>query len=164
MNPKRRAFVNAYIGEANGNGTKAAIIAGYSEVAAAQEASRLLKVPEIAEAIDARLAKADIRTDAILKRLGTIVHSTPDKVTGADVISASKVILQVNGALTDRQRGNSITVNIGFLTQPQAHHATTSDASHAIDATTLVLPQQAHVALPPGFSGEGDLGSAPGKP
>ena len=121
MNPKRRAFVNAYLGEAQGNASKAAVSAGYSEAAAAQVASRLLKQAEVRDAIAARLDKADISTDRILQRLGKIANAEPERVSAADVVNASKVILHVNGALQDKRQDSRITVNIGFLNAGQPH-------------------------------------------
>jgi hypothetical protein len=133
LNPRQRAFVNAYVGEANGNGTKAAIAAGYSQAAAGQQASRMLKDASIREAIDRRLDREDLRTDAILKRLGKIAHSTPDKPpTAQDIIAAVKVILQVNGALQAKQQPNTgVTVNIGFLQTPS------TQSSHELPAITI---------------------------
>lgn len=51
-----------------------------------------------------------------------MVHSEPEKVTGADIVGASKVILQVNGALKDKQPGSGITVQIGFLSAREPEH------------------------------------------
>lgn len=48
LTPKERRFVTAYIGEAAGNGTKAAILAGYAKKSAAVTASQLLRKPNIA--------------------------------------------------------------------------------------------------------------------
>jgi phage terminase small subunit len=115
VNPQQLKFVHAYLGEANGNGTKAAISAGYSQRSASVIASQLLRRPDVRDAIEKRLDKADIRTDAILKRLGRIVHSEPKDITTSDVIGASKLLLQVNGALKDKASDSRITVNIGFL-------------------------------------------------
>jgi hypothetical protein len=145
LNPRQRAFVNAYVGEANGNGTKAAIAAGYSQAAAGQQASRMLKDASIREAIDRRLDREDLRTDAILKRLGKIAHSTPDKPpTAQDIIAAGKVILQVNGALQAKPQANTgVTVNIGFLqaAQPAQLPSITIDT---ISSTVKELTQVTH--------------------
>ena len=53
--PRHRAFVRHYLD--TGNGTKSAILAGYSEKSAAAAASRLLTNPEIRSAIDAELQR-----------------------------------------------------------------------------------------------------------
>lgn len=115
MNTRRRAFVNAYLGEAKGNGTKAAIIAGYSEATAAQAASRMLRQPDVQKALETRLENADLKTDAILKRLGRIIHAEPKDIKGADIVNASKLVLQVNGDLHEKSDSSRVVVNIGFL-------------------------------------------------
>lgn len=142
MSPQHRKFVNAYLGEANGNGTKAAIAAGYSEPTAAQQASRLLKRDDIRQAIGQRLDKHDLRTDAILQRLGILAHSTVEKVTGADVVNASKVILQVNGALRDKDTSARITVNIGFLTPSQPAIEVIDAGNSSTRALPAVMPSE----------------------
>jgi len=151
MNPKRRAFVNAYLGEANGNGTKAAIAAGYSEATARQAASRLLTQADIREAIGAKLQKADISTDRILTRLGLIANKDVlDTVEAKDVINASKVILQVNGALKDKGSDGRITVNIGFLSPQPATLTVNGEPVIDIEPTHFtsaeVMPPGPHVS------------------
>jgi phage terminase small subunit len=146
---KQQAFITAYLGEAKGNATQAAIMAGYSEKAASQVAHQVLRTPKVAEAIQARLDVHDIRTEAILKRLAKLAYSTPDKVTGADVIGASKVILQVNGALKDKSHEHSgITVNIGFLTPGQTTPSTITIDTRAL-SSQLVMGQPALVSGSP---------------
>ena len=54
LSERRRRFVDAYMGEAPGNATKAAELAGYSPKTAYAQGSRLLKNAEIRQAIDAR--------------------------------------------------------------------------------------------------------------
>jgi phage terminase small subunit len=49
--PSRAKFVEAYLGEASGNATRAAIIAGYSAKTADRQGSRLLKSVEVQGAI-----------------------------------------------------------------------------------------------------------------
>lgn len=53
LRPKLQAFVRHYL--ETGNGTKSAILAGYSKKSAAAAASRLLTIPEIKAAIDGEL-------------------------------------------------------------------------------------------------------------
>lgn len=54
LTERERRFVEAYMGEAAGNGTTAAIAAGYSRKGARQQASHLLTKANIRAAIDAR--------------------------------------------------------------------------------------------------------------
>jgi phage terminase small subunit len=55
QSPRRQAFITNYL--ETGNGTKAAILAGYGEKSAAAAASRLLRNPEVRTAIDAELLR-----------------------------------------------------------------------------------------------------------
>lgn len=153
---KQQAFVTAYLGEAKGNATQAAIMAGYSEKAASQVAHQVLRTPKVAEAIQARLDVHDIRTDAILKRLAKLAYSVPDKVTGSDVVQASKVILQVNGALQQKDTGNKVTIILPVLQiQPNSQQPLTLDTtaidaiSHVMGAAPQVMGQQASVLASP---------------
>lgn len=76
---KRKAFVRYYLGEAQGNATKAAILAGYSEHTAPQIGSRLLRRPDIKEAVQARqerlAKKADVTAERVIKELAVIAFS-----------------------------------------------------------------------------------------
>jgi len=67
INKKRRAFIAEYIKDFNG--TQAAIRAGYSERSAGSIASENLKIPEIAEAIQAEIATRAMGADEVLLRL-----------------------------------------------------------------------------------------------
>lgn len=58
LSERERCFVEAYMGQAAGNATKAAIAAGYSQKTAASIASRLLRKVKIKKAIKTRV-KAD---------------------------------------------------------------------------------------------------------
>ena len=59
-------FIRAYLGEARGNGAKAARLAGYSPTYANREAARVLKRPRVREAID-RALKEQARREGIDK-------------------------------------------------------------------------------------------------
>ncbi len=61
LTARRQKFVDAYVGVANLNGTKAARMAGYAEKSASVEAHRLLRNASIQEAIS-----------KLLKRSGTL--------------------------------------------------------------------------------------------
>lgn len=61
---KERAFVRAYLGVCKGNGTRAAIAAGYSAATAPQAGSRLLTNVKVRAEVDARLAARDKATIA----------------------------------------------------------------------------------------------------
>jgi len=74
---KQRLFVEYYLGVANGNGTKAAQLAGYGAPnVAAVAAHRLLKNAKIATFISERISAAAISADEVLARLSE--HATAD--------------------------------------------------------------------------------------
>lgn len=135
MKPKHLAFLNAYLNGAKGNATQAAIQAGYSAKAAAPIGSRLLRHPEIRQALETRLKKATADADEALQHLTVIARTAAQEVKARDVIEANKLILQVAGKLHDKSSPNSrLTVNIGFLSQPE----------HAMPP---VMPSVATIAL-----------------
>ncbi len=148
---KRKAFIRAYLGEAQGNATEAAKRAGYSERTAHSQGSRLLKHVEVAGALQKRVEKLDVSTDAALQNVARIAHKAPpaDAET-RDILKANELLLKVSGALTERRQTDSrITVNIGFLSnsQPSASVTTidisddaTTHAEHAPPAARQVLP------------------------
>ena len=149
---RRKRFVNAYLGEAAGNAAEAARLAGYSEKAARQIGSRLLTYDDVRSTIDQRLNKANLSTEARLQKVAVIADKTPTRVTAADVLNANKLILQVNGALKDKQQENGITVNIGFLQVNQHSEdvlpkVTTSEAVEAA-VISQELTSSPQVSLP----------------
>lgn len=73
MTVKERQFVSYYLGKAQGNGTLAATMAGYTQPG--QTAYRLLKKGQISRAVDARLAKAEISADEVLARLSVLAQT-----------------------------------------------------------------------------------------
>lgn len=70
---KRKLFIEAYLGNARGNGTKAARIAGYEFPA--EEAYRLLRNAQVRARIDERLAEAAISANEVLAELTDIAKS-----------------------------------------------------------------------------------------
>ena len=70
---RQRLFVDAYLGKAGGNATKAAISAGYSDPAVAGH--RLLRNAKIRAAVDGQL-KAAMSADEVLARLSE--HASSD--------------------------------------------------------------------------------------
>lgn len=144
MNAQQQLFVQAYLTEAKGNGTRAAILAGYSERTASVIASQLLRKPAIKAEVERHIKQVDLTTQARLRRLGKIADAEPKAISAADVISANALILKVNGALKDNSTDSRITVNIGFL-QPAtapAHISVTTTTADAINAE--VMPSQPH--------------------
>jgi phage terminase small subunit len=62
-------FVMFYVGEHMGNGTQAAIAAGYSKRSAASIASEYLKKPKIRDAVQARMKELTMPSEEVLFRL-----------------------------------------------------------------------------------------------
>lgn len=141
MNAQQQAFVRAYLTEANGNATKAAIIAGYSERTAPQSGSRLLKHHEVAKAVERFVRKADLSTEKALERVAGIAAATPEKVKASDVIKANELILRINGALKNEQSDTRVTVNIGFIAGQPAAISITEQHDASIDVSAQVIPE-----------------------
>src|SRR5690606_5885979 len=68
LTPKQEKFIHAYLGEARGNATEAARMAGYkgNDVTLASVGAENLKKPQISERIEA--ARAELRAKALLTR------------------------------------------------------------------------------------------------
>jgi phage terminase small subunit len=79
LSTRRQRFVNAYMGEAAGNATKAAILAGYSEHTARQAGSRLLTLSDVRDAVGKRQERlqdaSEVSAQRIIKELSTIAFS-----------------------------------------------------------------------------------------
>lgn len=75
--PKRQLFVNEYCKD--GNGTQAAIRAGYSPKTANEQASQLLAILSVQEAVQAKMARrferAEITAEKILRELSLLAFS-----------------------------------------------------------------------------------------
>lgn len=107
LNAKQTAFVAAYLGDARGNATEAARIAGYSERTAYSQGHDLLKKPEIQAAIQAWRdeVKASAITDLsyrvarlteLEQRLWGVVDARQKAYAGSKVIGGETgiVVLQ----------------------------------------------------------------------
>lgn len=86
MTPKQALFVAEYRKDLNA--TQAAIRAGYSEKTAAQQADRLLRNVQIAEAVaektQQQLANADITAERVLREIGRLAFSDVRSLFDAD--------------------------------------------------------------------------------
>lgn len=115
LSPQRKRFVDAYLTSANGNGTKAAIAAGYSVHTAGVQASQLLKQPEVKRLVGERLARESLTADQAIENVSALASHIPDKVSDAVILKANELILRVRGKLHDKGSESRVTVNIGFL-------------------------------------------------
>jgi phage terminase small subunit len=78
LSAREAAFVRHYLAGRSGvlgNGTQAAIAAGYASRSAAVQAHALLRKPKIQEALAARYARADITVDRVLEELRRVAFS-----------------------------------------------------------------------------------------
>lgn len=86
-NVRQRLFVHHFLGAALGNGSEAARLAGYGKDAAG-EAHRLLQMPEVREAIAARLDEAGMTAEEVLAALTQIADADFTRV--ADCYTADE--------------------------------------------------------------------------
>ncbi len=94
MKPRQRAFVGYFIGESAGNVTDAARRAGY--VDPNSNGHRLMRVPEIQEAVSRALDEFGMRREEIIARLSDLARADPkdflsrDEATGKLVFDLDK--------------------------------------------------------------------------
>lgn len=74
MTDQQRLFVNAYLGEARGNATQAARIAGYAEPNKA--GWRIKNEPDVKNELERRLADSAMSANEVLFRLSNLAHAT----------------------------------------------------------------------------------------
>lgn len=116
LTEKRRAFVLAFIGEARGNATEAARIAGYRKPK--EEGARLLTFAAVAGAIEAMRAPAEDEKIATIEELralwsrwaltGTIERTIDGERVSAplparEIIKASELLGKSQGAFIERR-------------------------------------------------------------
>lgn len=138
LSPKRRKFVRALTGPAEGNRTKAAMMAGYK--APRSQGSRLLTFVDVQKAIDERLANADLPSaEEITTRLALMAEgqiptktrvesgfvvgpdgeATPvDKTTDEyDRLSPTNSLAKIRGLLKDKEPTPPAQVNVAVIQQ-----------------------------------------------
>ena len=107
---KQRAFVSEYIRH-KGNGTKAAIAAGYANgnsLVAAVRASQLIRKPKIKRQIDKLTRKYDITPERVLARLDNLSIKAQEEGNYAASVKAEELIGKSLGMWVDR----SVNVNV----------------------------------------------------
>jgi phage terminase small subunit len=72
---KQRRFIEAYVGKAFFNATKAAKLAGYPETAAYAVGAENLKKPQIKAEVDRLLSERSMGADEVLQRLGQVARN-----------------------------------------------------------------------------------------
>jgi len=98
MTTKERLFIHYYLTEANYNGTKACIMAGYSRKYADRQAYKLLHKVEINRAIQEKLKELELTDTTIRQRLGQIATSGKKE---SNQVRALEVLAKIQGLLKD---------------------------------------------------------------
>lgn len=78
LNLRQRAFLKHYLSGppgVRGNGAQSALLAGYSEKAAREQASELLTYPHIKAAVDRHVARLNITTERVLSEIAKIAFA-----------------------------------------------------------------------------------------
>ncbi len=136
LSGKQKAFINAYLDQANFNATKAAQLAGYKGNGRTLGAvgHENLKKPEIANEISIRLKESAMSSDEVLKRLGEQARAeysqfilTNGTIDIKSLIDAGKGHL-IKG-ITPLKEGNRIDFYDGqsALTTLAKHHGLLAD-------------------------------------
>lgn len=108
LTEKQRRFVEAYMGQAHGNGTEAARIAGYQgdENTLSTTSYRLLRNPKIAAAVEERTENDPlVLTREELQRWWSTV-TRDHETTMKDRLRASELLGKSRGEFTDRVEGS----------------------------------------------------------
>ncbi len=106
---KQKLFALAYLGEANGNATEAARLAGYrgNDVTLASVGLENLRKPQISALIEARLSEAAMSGLDILRRLTGIARREGDDVTVKDQLRALELLGKHHKLFVDRVEQNN---------------------------------------------------------
>ena len=106
MTPKQQRFVEEYCAN-GGNGTKAAIVAGYSEKIARQIAAENITKPVISHAIDEfrakNAAKAEVTVQSLTKQLQAIAEKHAETQPSA-AVSALNTVAKMHGLLAEDRK------------------------------------------------------------
>lgn len=160
LSERERRFVLAMTGEAAGNLTEAAKIAGYSPLAAAKAGWRLSKRVHIQQALALRAAKlshaVDLRDIRILEEIAKVGYADV-AIKGSEKVKALELLAKHKGLLqTEVSPASRVTVNIGFLNGSQptvaVNELTPRHAYGADDVSTLNMATLDHI----GVTGEGE--------
>ena len=102
---KQRLFVEAYLGQAAGNGTEAARLAGYkgSQATLAQVGHENLRKPEISAAVERRVEKSAMESDEVLSELSRVARMDP-RIPGAAApkVRALEILAKIHGLTSER--------------------------------------------------------------
>lgn len=119
LSDRRRRFAEEYLIDLNA--TQAAIRAGYSPRSAAQQASELLKNPNIRAYIDARMAELSRRTgvnqERVIRELARIAFVDPTRVVNVDDASIREDATEDDRAAIQSVKVKQIETEQGLITE-----------------------------------------------
>jgi phage terminase small subunit len=108
LSAKQQKFVDAYLGDARGNASEAARLAGYSAKTAGQQGSRLLKNVEIQAAISDRVSELAMTAEEVLAHLTEIARGDIGQFLEAQVYGKPVIVLEKHDPKTgELVRGNT---------------------------------------------------------
>lgn len=97
LNFRQQAFVNAYLGEAMGNATEAAKLAGYSAVKRStlgEMGSQLLKNLKVRAHIDARVDELAMTAEEVLGRLAEQARGDMGQFVEGELYGKPKIVMK----------------------------------------------------------------------
>ena len=103
MTERERRFVEAYMGQASGNGTKAAILAGYSRTTARKQASRLLTKGNILSAIEERSQRDELTWSREQRQAFWTQIAADEKMAVRDRLKASELLARSQGDFIEKR-------------------------------------------------------------
>ncbi len=112
LNPRQDRFVDEYL--LDGNGTQAAIKAGFSPATAAQQASRLLRNVKVQQAIGERqrqlAEKRQWDRERLVSEAESNLHLAREHKQMGSANGALELIGRVTGLLNEKQQQQTVTV------------------------------------------------------
>ena len=144
---KQDRYTREYVKD--GNGTRAAIAAGYSRGVAHVQSTENLKKPKIAEAIKVlrkrQAERLDISREKMLNDTAHFAEQAAAKEEFGAAIAATTLIMKAQGYLVERSLNMSVDVTQSHLTALQQYTDQRIDAALANHRATLNSSSEAVV-------------------
>lgn len=109
---KQKLFVNEYIKTKNGTRSAMKVYHHNDKNTSASTASRLLTNNKIKMTIEKVLERARYNPIQSVNTLIDLQNTEVKRISGADKINATKLLLQLSGMLVDRSTSTSLNYNI----------------------------------------------------